>query len=71
MKGDIRDTAAYFMNMNFMAPIVGGTYTRERTAGIFREHPNEIAGSIVESIFGLGMMYLDYHYEELSDVPAI
>jgi len=71
LKGDIRDTADYFRNMNFMGPIVGRTYTRESTAGTFREHPIEIAGSIVESILGLGMMYMDHHYEELSDMPEI
>ncbi len=71
MRGDIRDTAAYFENMHFMEPIVGGLYTREGMEGNFREHPIEIAGSIVESIFGLGMMYQDYRYEELSDMPAI
>eukprot|EP00972_Heterocapsa_arctica_P066029 9741525-Heterocapsa_arctica.AAC.1 len=54
-----------------MEPIVGGTYTKENQDGIFREHPIEIAGSIVESILGLGMLYQDYHYEELSDLPEI
>eukprot|EP00972_Heterocapsa_arctica_P078431 11565218-Heterocapsa_arctica.AAC.1 len=53
MKGDIRDTAAYFEDMHFMEPIVGGLYNRENQEGTFREHPIEIAGSIVESIFGL------------------
>eukprot|EP00972_Heterocapsa_arctica_P059854 8828260-Heterocapsa_arctica.AAC.1 len=71
MRGDIRDTAAYFENMRFMEPMVGGLYTREGIDGHFREHPIQIAGSIVESIFGRGMMYQDYGYEELSDMPEI
>ena len=71
MRGDIRDTAAYFKNMHFMEPIIGGSYTLENVVGEFREHSIEIAGSIVESILGLGMMYMDHHYEELSDMPEI
>eukprot|EP00972_Heterocapsa_arctica_P042385 6246605-Heterocapsa_arctica.AAC.1 len=71
MRGDIRDTAAYFEDMQFTEPIVGGLYNRENKEGTFREHPIKIAGSIVESIFGLGMLYHDYLYEELSDLPEI
>eukprot|EP00972_Heterocapsa_arctica_P022067 3244673-Heterocapsa_arctica.AAC.1 len=29
MRGDIRDSAAFFESMNFMEPILGGTYTKE------------------------------------------
>eukprot|EP00972_Heterocapsa_arctica_P000599 88240-Heterocapsa_arctica.AAC.1 len=54
-----------------MAPIVGGLYTRENAVGEYREHYIDIAGSIVESIFGLGMMYQDHGYEELSDMTEI
>eukprot|EP00972_Heterocapsa_arctica_P054962 8104598-Heterocapsa_arctica.AAC.1 len=71
MRGDIRDTAAYFKNMHFMAPIVGGLCTMENAVGEYREHAIDTAGSIVESIFGLGMMYRDFGYEELSDMTEI
>eukprot|EP00972_Heterocapsa_arctica_P102825 15155244-Heterocapsa_arctica.AAC.1 len=71
VRGDIRDTTAYFKDMLFMEPIVGGLYNTENREGTFREHPIEIAGSIVESIFGLGMLYQDYLYEELSDLPEM
>jgi hypothetical protein len=71
MRGDIRDTAAYFESMGFMEKLEGTTYTREGQAGTFREHPIEVAGTIVESILGLGLVYEDRQYEELEDIPAI
>eukprot|EP00972_Heterocapsa_arctica_P046091 6799833-Heterocapsa_arctica.AAC.1 len=55
VRRDIRDTAAYFNNMHCMEATAGGTYTLEGVVGELREHSIEIAGSIVESIFGLGM----------------
>jgi hypothetical protein len=71
MRGDIRDTADYFESMEFMEKVKGTTYTREDQAGIFREHSIEVAGSTVESILGLGMVYEDFKYEELEDMPEI
>ena len=71
MRGDIRDTAAYFENMGFMEKLEATTYTREGQAGTLREHPIEVAGTIVESILGLGLVYEDCQYEELEDMPAI
>ena len=71
MRGDIRDTAAYFESMGFMGKLEGTTYTREGQAGTFREHPIEVAGTIVESILGLGLVYEERQYEELEDIPAI
>ncbi len=71
MRGDIRDTAAYFESMGFMGKVEGTTYTREGQEGTYREHPIEVAGTTVESILGLGMVYEDHKYEELEDMPAI
>ena len=71
MRGDIRDTADYFESMEFMEKVQGTTYTKESQEGIFREHSIEVAGSTVESILGLGMIYEDFKYEELEDLPEI
>eukprot|EP00972_Heterocapsa_arctica_P056434 8326054-Heterocapsa_arctica.AAC.1 len=71
MRGDIRDTAAYFEGMNFMEAIEGGLYRKEGEDNNYREHSIEVAGSTLESILGLGMMYEDFGYEELSDMPEI
>jgi hypothetical protein len=71
MRGDIRDTAAYFESMGFMEKLEATTYTKEGQLGTFREHPTEVAGTIVESIFGLGLVYEEFQYEELEDIPAI
>jgi hypothetical protein len=71
MRGDIRDTADYFESMEFMEKVMGTIYTKEDQEGIFREHSIEVAGSTVESILGLGMIYEDFKYEELEDMPDI
>jgi hypothetical protein len=71
MRGDIRDMARYFEGMEFMKKIEGTTYTREGQPGTLMEHAVEITGAIVESILGLGMVYEDFKYEELEDMPAI
>ena len=57
--------------MGFMEKVLGTTYTKEDQEGTYREHSIEVAGSTVESILGLGMIYEDYKYEELEDMPDI
>eukprot|EP00972_Heterocapsa_arctica_P048937 7209912-Heterocapsa_arctica.AAC.1 len=54
---EIRDTAAYFNEKNFMDRVQANTYTMEGVAGTFREHPGEVASTILESILGLGTIY--------------
>eukprot|EP00972_Heterocapsa_arctica_P058318 8604700-Heterocapsa_arctica.AAC.1 len=40
-RGDIRDTAAFFNQMNFMEPVEGNTYSIGGVEGTFREHSIE------------------------------
>eukprot|EP00972_Heterocapsa_arctica_P111272 16382877-Heterocapsa_arctica.AAC.1 len=54
-----------------MEPVKGNVYRIEGVDKNFRQHPIEVAGSTLESILGLGMMYEDYGYEELTDMPEI
>eukprot|EP00972_Heterocapsa_arctica_P095101 14025911-Heterocapsa_arctica.AAC.1 len=70
-RGGIRDTAAFFNQMHVMEPVEGSTYNIEGVEGTFREHPIEVAGSILESILGLGMVYEVHGYEELTEMPEI
>eukprot|EP00972_Heterocapsa_arctica_P020705 3052625-Heterocapsa_arctica.AAC.1 len=57
--------------MHFMEHIQGNLYRVEGVDRNYREHPIEVAGSTLESILGLGMMYEDFGYEELSDMPEM
>eukprot|EP00972_Heterocapsa_arctica_P006628 969970-Heterocapsa_arctica.AAC.1 len=70
-RGDIRDTAAFFNQMKFMEPVEENIYTMEGTEGTFREHPVEVAGTILENILGLGALFEHYGYEELTEMPEI
>eukprot|EP00972_Heterocapsa_arctica_P014023 2066497-Heterocapsa_arctica.AAC.1 len=52
-RGDIRDTAGFFEQMNFMEPVKRNIYRIEGVDRNFKEHPIEVAGSTLESILGL------------------
>eukprot|EP00972_Heterocapsa_arctica_P098733 14570176-Heterocapsa_arctica.AAC.1 len=54
-----------------MEQIQGNLYIIEGVDRNYREHPIEVSGSTLESILGLGMMYEDFGYEELSDMPEM
>eukprot|EP00972_Heterocapsa_arctica_P028797 4236146-Heterocapsa_arctica.AAC.1 len=54
---DIKDTATYFNVKNFMDRVEANAYTMEGVEGTFREHQVEVAGTILESILGLGAIY--------------
>eukprot|EP00972_Heterocapsa_arctica_P108414 15967017-Heterocapsa_arctica.AAC.1 len=43
----------------------------EGVEGTFREHPLEVAGTILESILGLGATYEQYGFEELTELPEM
>eukprot|EP00972_Heterocapsa_arctica_P046320 6833740-Heterocapsa_arctica.AAC.1 len=43
----------------------------EGVAGTFREHPVELAGTILESILGLGTIYEQHGFEELTELPEM
>eukprot|EP00972_Heterocapsa_arctica_P016841 2486287-Heterocapsa_arctica.AAC.1 len=43
----------------------------EGVAGTFREHPVEVAGTILESILGLGAIYKQHGFEELTELPEM
>eukprot|EP00972_Heterocapsa_arctica_P026820 3946370-Heterocapsa_arctica.AAC.1 len=54
-----------------MEPVEGNTYSIEGVEGICREHSVEVAGSILESILGLGTIFEHHGYEELTGMPEI
>eukprot|EP00972_Heterocapsa_arctica_P111850 16428457-Heterocapsa_arctica.AAC.2 len=70
-RGDIRDTAGFFNQINFMGTVEENVYTIEGVEGTFREHPVEVAGTILEGILGLGAIYEHHGYEELTELPDI
>eukprot|EP00972_Heterocapsa_arctica_P092760 13680393-Heterocapsa_arctica.AAC.1 len=43
----------------------------EGAPGTFREQPVEVAGTILESILGLGAISEEHGYEELDDLPEM
>eukprot|EP00972_Heterocapsa_arctica_P001337 195855-Heterocapsa_arctica.AAC.1 len=43
----------------------------EGFTGTFREHPAELAGTILESILGLGAIFEEHGFAELEDLPEI
>eukprot|EP00972_Heterocapsa_arctica_P050249 7390514-Heterocapsa_arctica.AAC.1 len=43
----------------------------EGVEGTFREHPVEVAGTILDNILGLGIMYEHYGFEELTELPEM
>eukprot|EP00972_Heterocapsa_arctica_P015238 2244676-Heterocapsa_arctica.AAC.1 len=43
----------------------------EGVAGTFREHPVDVAGTILESILGLGTIYEHHGFEELTELPEM
>eukprot|EP00972_Heterocapsa_arctica_P043924 6486244-Heterocapsa_arctica.AAC.1 len=47
------------------------TYTIEGAPGTFREHPIEVAGTILESILELGAIFEEHGFEELEDLPEM
>eukprot|EP00972_Heterocapsa_arctica_P036328 5346293-Heterocapsa_arctica.AAC.1 len=43
----------------------------EGVAGTFREHPVEVACTILESILGLGTIYEQHGFGELKELPEM
>eukprot|EP00972_Heterocapsa_arctica_P075871 11192070-Heterocapsa_arctica.AAC.1 len=43
----------------------------EGAPGTFSEHPVELAGTILESIPGLGAIYQKHGFKELEDLPEM
>eukprot|EP00972_Heterocapsa_arctica_P014689 2163351-Heterocapsa_arctica.AAC.1 len=66
---DMRDTASFLRKMEYMEGNEDNTCTIEGFTGTFREHPGEVAGTILESMLGLGAIYEQYGFTELEDLP--
>eukprot|EP00972_Heterocapsa_arctica_P040622 5987382-Heterocapsa_arctica.AAC.1 len=43
----------------------------EGAPGTFREHPVEVAGTMLESILGLGAIFEEHEFQELEDLPEM
>eukprot|EP00972_Heterocapsa_arctica_P040260 5932796-Heterocapsa_arctica.AAC.1 len=54
-----------------MERVEANIYTMEGAPGTFREHPVEVAGTILESILGPGAIYEEHGFEELEDLPEM
>eukprot|EP00972_Heterocapsa_arctica_P062868 9274341-Heterocapsa_arctica.AAC.1 len=54
-----------------MERVEANIYTMEGVAGTFREHPVEVAGTILEIILGLGAIYEQHGFEELTEIPEM
>eukprot|EP00972_Heterocapsa_arctica_P055346 8164957-Heterocapsa_arctica.AAC.1 len=50
----IRDTGSFLRKMEYMEGNKDNIFMIEGFTGKFREHPVEVAGTILESILGLG-----------------
>eukprot|EP00972_Heterocapsa_arctica_P060806 8969973-Heterocapsa_arctica.AAC.1 len=57
MRCDIRDTAGFLRKMKHMSGKEDNIYTIENVEGTVREHTIEVAGTIMESILGLGALH--------------
>eukprot|EP00972_Heterocapsa_arctica_P020088 2965615-Heterocapsa_arctica.AAC.1 len=57
--------------MEYMDRVEANIYTMEGAPGTFREHPVEVAGTILESILGLGAIFEEHKFKELEDLPEM
>eukprot|EP00972_Heterocapsa_arctica_P095839 14139923-Heterocapsa_arctica.AAC.1 len=57
--------------MEYMDGEEDNIFTIEGFTGTFREHPTEVAGTILESILGLGAIFEEHGFTELEDLPEL
>eukprot|EP00972_Heterocapsa_arctica_P082847 12208643-Heterocapsa_arctica.AAC.1 len=57
--------------MEYMDGEEANIFNIEGTTGTFREHPVEVAGTILESILGLGAIFEEHGHAELEELPEI
>ena len=71
MRCDIRYSAEFFIDKNFVDTVEANYYTWPNTRGRFKEHRIEVAGTTLEAILGLGAIYEHKGYAEFVDMPEI
>eukprot|EP00972_Heterocapsa_arctica_P098517 14539469-Heterocapsa_arctica.AAC.1 len=68
---DIRDTASFLRKTEYMEGNEDNIFTIEGFTGTSRKHPVEVAGTILESMLGLGAIYEQYGFTKLEDLPEV